>query len=66
MFQLALNRQPKPVELANAKVFIEDLAAWKKLEPNPAGSMACFGPRPCLTLRSLSICNEQTTNPFSA
>ena len=30
MFQLALNRQPKPVELANAKVFIEDLAALEK------------------------------------
>ena len=30
MFQLALNRQPKPVELANAKVFIEDLAAMEK------------------------------------
>ena len=30
MFQLALNRQPKPVELTNAKVFIEDLAALEK------------------------------------
>jgi len=30
MFQLVLNRHPKSVELANAKVFIEDLAALKK------------------------------------